>query len=219
MNIKDFMPWVRVIAVEIYRPLPACIMLDDLVQDGMIGLIMAFREFKTDAGIPFNTFAGNKIRWSIMDGLRAGDWAERSVRGRANKLAKTIDKLQSALHREPTKSEIAEALGIRVSDVSSILGEAYGYNFISIDDENLVEIHSIADSNLDPSSIVERRMTYTRALAGLRMLDPKERKAFILRIMCDMSGRQAADEMGISESRVSQLYKSASEKLAEYVSC
>jgi len=51
----------------------------------------------------------------------------------------------------------------------------------------------------------------------LTTLQPNERKAFILRNMCEMSGRQAANEMEISESRVSQLYKSAKEKLANYV--
>ena len=218
MDIKDFMPLVRIIALEILRPLPSNILLDDLVQDGMIGLIMAFREYDADSGIPFHAFAGNKIRWAIMDGLRAGDWAARSVRRRANKVTKAIEKLQALLHREPTKIEIADALGVRVGDITTILGDAYGYNFVRIDDDVQGEAQDIPDSRMEPAAIVEQRNTYSRAVAGLKTLQPNERKAFILRIMCDMSGRQVATEMGLSESRVSQLYKTATGKLADYVS-
>lgn len=217
MDIKDFMPWVRIIALQIHRSLPPNIMLEDLVQDGMIGLIMAFREHDKKSGVVFHTFAGNKIRWAIMDGLRAGDWAQRSVRRRANKVAKTIEKLQSLLHREPSKFEIAETMGVRVDDITAILSEAHGYNFIRIDDGAQEETEDIPDSRMEPSAIVERREAYSRAIAHLKLLQPNERKAFILRVLCDMNGLEAANEMGLSESRVSQLYKSATEKLAEHV--
>lgn len=217
MDIKDFMPWVRIIALEIFRPLPSNILLDDLVQDGMIGLIMAFREYDADSGVPFHAFAGNKIRWAIMDGLRAGDWAEKTVRGRANKVAKATEKLQALLHREPSKKEIADALGVRVDDVTAILGNAYGYNFVRIDNDIQDEAQDIPDLSMEPSGIVERREAYSRAVDCLKKLQPNKRKAFILFIMCDMSGRQAASEMGLNESRVSQLYKVAAGKLANYV--
>ena len=218
MDIKDFMSWVRVIALEILRPLPSNIMLDDLVQDGMIGLIMAFREYDADSGVPFHAFAGSKIRWAIMDGLRAGDWAERSVRRRANKVTKAIEKLQALLHREPAKLEIAEALGVRVDDITTILGDAYGYSFVRIDNSVQGEVEDIPDLRMEPFAIVAGREAYSRAVVCLKTLHPNERKAFILRIMCDMSGRQVATEMGLSESRVSQLYKTATEKLTDYVS-
>ena len=217
MNIKDFMPCVRIIALEIHRPLPANILLEDLIQDGMIGLIMAFREYDPDTGVLFKTFAWNKIRWAIMDGLRCGDWAERSVRKSANKVARAIEQLQSVLHREPSKSEIANALGLRIDDISTILGDAYGYNFMSINDGIEGEPQDIPDTRMEPCTLVERREDYCRALACLKTLPTKQRQAFILRAMSDMSGRQAATEMGLSESRVSQLYKAATERLAGYV--
>lgn len=217
MDIKDFMPLVRIIALNIHRPLPSNIMLDDLIQDGMIGLILAFREHDSESGISFKSFVRNKIQWAIMDGLRAGDWAERTVRGRANKIARAIDSLQTRLQRAPTRKEIATALGIRLDDVTSILSDAYGIDFVEIDNHLTGETQDIPDSSMEPSAIADRRMAYSRAVAGLKTLLPDERKAFVLRAMCDMSGRQAAAEMEISESRVSQLYKAANEKLADYI--
>jgi RNA polymerase sigma factor for flagellar operon FliA len=225
MDIKDFIQWVKIIAQNIHRTLPSNVMLDDLVQDGMIGLIMAFRQHDADGDIPFKTFAGNKIRWAIMDGLRAGDWADKHVRGRANKVVKTTERLQALLHRQPSKKEIADELGVRVDDITTTLSEAYSYSFVRIDegfhgetqdDSIQSEAQDIPDSRMEPSAIAERREIYSRAIAGLQALQPNERKAFILRIMCDMSGQQAATEMKLSESRVSQLYKTATEKLASY---
>jgi RNA polymerase sigma factor for flagellar operon FliA len=215
--LEDLMPWVRVIAQKIHRPLPSNILLNDLVQDGMIGLIMAFREFEAASGVPFHAFAENKIRWAIMDGLRAADWAGRSVRRRASQVSKTSDKLQAVLHRKPSKGEIAEELGVHVEDVATTLSDAYGCHFVRIGGGIDDEVQDIPDTRMDPAVLVERREAYSRAIASLRILLPKERKAFILRIMCEMSGQQAASEMGLGESRVSQLFKTATEKLAHYV--
>jgi RNA polymerase sigma factor for flagellar operon FliA len=226
VDIKEFMPLVRVIAIKIHRSLPSSVILDDLVQDGMVGLILAFREHNADYGVPFHAFAGNKIKWAIMEGLRAGDWADKNVRRRANNVSKAIEKLQAMLLREPTKREIAEELGVRIDDIISILGDAYGYSFVrindgvrseSLSDEEQGETIDIPDSLLEPSVIVERREASSRAVACLKTLQLNERRAFILRVMCDMSGRQAAVEMGLSESRVSQLCKAATQKLASYV--
>lgn len=217
VDIKEFMPWVRVIANKIFRSLPSNIMLDDLVQDGMIGLIMALREYHPDSGIPFHIYARNKIRWAIMDGLRAGDWADKRTRRRANKVANAIEQLQAMLHREPSKREMADALGVRVHDIIAILSDAYGYNFVRIDENFQDEVQDIPDISMEPSSIVERREAYSRAIACLHTLQPNERKAIILRIMCDMSGRQSAIEMSVSESRICQLYKSATGKLSSCI--
>jgi len=217
VDIKDFMPWVKVIAQRIFRTLPSNIMLDDLVQDGMIGLIMALREYNPDLGVSFQTFAGNKIKWAIMDGLRAADWADKHTRRRANKVAKAVEKLQATLHREPSKREMADALGVRVHDVTTILGEAYGFVFVRIDEDIRNEVLEIPDISMEPAAIVERREAYYRAISCLNSLHPSERKAIILRIMCDKTGRQSAAEMRVSESRICQLYRSATEKLARYV--
>jgi RNA polymerase sigma factor for flagellar operon FliA len=217
-DIKDMMPWVKAIAQKIHRPLPACVLLGDLIQDGMIGLIMAFREHRPDSGIPFHVYAGNKIRWAIMDGLRAGDWAGKSVRRRANKITRTMEKLQGMLHRKPTNSEIAHELGVRAEDVATTFTEAYGYSFVRINDMVDGETYDIPDSRSEPSAVAEHREVYAMAMDAMRLLQPNERKVLILRIICEMNGQQAATEMGLTESRVSQLFKAATKKLAGQIS-
>lgn len=197
--------------------MPPHILLEDMIQDGMVGLILAFREYRPECGATFRTYASSRIRWSILDGLRANDWAERSVRSGANKIAKAAEKLQGTLGREPSNSEIAEAMGVRAADVLAMLSEAYGYRFISIGDEVAGEVQDIPDYSSEPSVVAERRQAYSRAIASLKLLDVIERRVFILRILCDMSGRQAACELGLSESRISQLVKSATEKIGEGV--
>lgn len=216
-ELNELIPLVRMIAQKIHRPLPSSVMLNDLIQDGMIGLLTAMSEHDDSLGLPFRVYAENKIRWAILDGLRAGDWAGRSVRRRATKVAKTAAKLQAMLNREPSKQEIADELQVRVDNVASIIGDAHGYSFVRINDALDGENQDIPDSRMEPQPIVEARESYTRALAGLRTLRPSERQAIVLRTLCDMSVQQAAAEMNVSESRISQLCKKATEKLSRYM--
>ncbi len=209
------MPLVRKIAAEMVRAMPSHVMLDDLIQDGSIGLIHAFRAHDAASGVPFHLYAGSRIRWAIQDGLRAEDWASRSVRQGGNKVSKAIDQLQLSLGRRPHMGEIAGALGVRVEDVSAMVGDAYGLEFVRVDDDERPDVQDIPDSSLDPESIVERRMAYSRAVARLQTLTVNERRAFVLRVMCDMSLRQASEELSVTEGRVSQLVKSATKKIAD----
>lgn len=205
------MPLVKKIAAEMVRSLPPSVQLDDLVQDGSVGLINAFRDHDADSGVPFHFYAASRIRWAIQDGLRANDWAARSVRKGANKVSQAFEQLQATLGRRPTEGEVAKALGVRIEDVSAILTDAYGYEFVRLNDE---DSQDIPDNSGEPSAIVERRLAYSRAVACLKTLTVNERRAFIMRVMCEMSVKQAADELGVSEGRVSQLSKVATEKIA-----
>ncbi|OIQ87253.1 RNA polymerase sigma factor FliA [mine drainage metagenome] len=214
MNIREFLPLVKKIATEMVRPLPPNVMLDDLIQNGSIGLINAFREHDADSGMPFHSYAANRIRWAIQDGLRADDWASRSVRRGAGKVSNAMGELQSTLGRKPTQAEIASLLGIRIEDLSAMVSDAFGLEFIRLDDETRPEVQDIPDYSREPSAIVERRMATSRAIACLKSLSVAERRAFILRVMCDMSGREAAVEMQVSASRISQLTKIAGRKLS-----
>lgn len=213
MDVREFMPLVRKIAAEMIRPLPPSVMLDDLIQDGSIGLINAFREHDSASGVPFQLYAASRIRWAIQDGLRTEDWASRSVRKGANKVSKAIEQLQSSLGRKPTQGEVARVLGVRIEDVSAMISDAFGFEFVRLDDEERLDVQDIPDDSREPSVIVERRLAYSRAVACLKNLTVNERRAFILRIMCDMSLRQASVELGVSEGRISQLTKIAGEKI------
>lgn len=217
MDVREFIPLVKKIAAEMIRPLPPSVMLDDLVQDGSIGLINAFREHDSASGVPFHTYAASRIRWAIQDGLRAGDWASRSVRKRANKVTRTIEQLQTSLGRKPTAGEIARVLGVRVEDISTIVSDAFGVEFVRLDDVEHQDVQDIPDDSNEPYAIVERRLDYSRAVACLKILTVNERRAFVLRVMCDMSVRQAAEELGVSTGRISQLAKMAGEKLSACV--
>ena len=197
MEIKNYIPFVKAIAANIHRPLPASIMLDDLVQDGMIGLIMAFRKYDADSGVPFQAFAGQKIKWAILDGLREGDRVAKTTRTQANKVSKAIEQLQATLLRPPSKTEVAKALGVRVGDIMTTLSLAYGNNYIRIDDyfqsvasndDGHDEAIDIPDSRVEPSDIFERQEIYSSTVDHLK-------------------------ELNVSESRISQLNKSVTKKL------
>ena len=215
MDIKEFTPLVRRIALSIKRPMPGNVLLEDLIQDGMIGLIYAFREHDPASGVPFPAYAANRIRWAIMDGLRGADWAARGLRQEANKVARATSLLEARLFRRPSLGELAAELGVRVDDVAAIIGGAYGHEFVSLGDEQQGAPCDIPDLSLEPAAIAERRQEYSLAVACLKTLSSKERRAFILCVMCEMSLAEAALELGVGKSRVSQLHKAAARKLAE----
>lgn len=208
------MPLVKIIALEVHRPLPSSVLLEDLVQDGMLGLIKAFREHRPVNGLVFRTYVGNQVRWAMLDGLRASDWAARSVRSGMNKINRAVLQLRNELGREPSKTEIAVKLGIRVEDVLDILSSAQGPQSMPAGDAEPGGLEEVTGSESDPADIFERRQAHSRAVACLKQLQKMERRAYILRELCEMSGRQAAQELGVSESRISQLCKLARTKIA-----
>ena len=90
---------VRRIAHHLAARLPASVEVDDLIQAGMIGLIEASRSYDPDQGASFETYASIRIRGSMIDEIRRGDWVPRSVRARAREIEKVHAKLEHRLHR------------------------------------------------------------------------------------------------------------------------
>lgn len=214
LDIKEFMPLVKVIAGEIHRFLPSNVMLEDLIQDGMLGLFKAYRERPVDCELPLRTYLSNQVRWAIQDGLRAADWASRSVRGGMNKINKVTLQLRHDLGKEPSKTEIAVALGLPLEDVFAILSVAQGTQFVRINDTEQEGVFDIPDLTSDPALIVERRQARTLAYDCLSKLKTMERRAYILRELCEISGSEVARELGVSEARISQLCNAVHNKIS-----
>ena len=96
--IAKHAPLVKKIAHHLLARLPASVQVDDLIQAGMIGLLEAAKKYESTKGATFETYAGIRIRGSMMDEVRKGDWVPRSVRQKASHLDAVANKLQSKLH-------------------------------------------------------------------------------------------------------------------------
>ena len=112
-QLMNYLPLVKYIAGRIAIGLPKSVELDDLINAGVVGLIEAYNNFDKSKGVKFESYASMRIRGSILDELRAIDWAPRSTRARSRQVEKAIASLENRLGRSPTEEEIAVKDGKR----------------------------------------------------------------------------------------------------------
>ena len=98
---------VNKIAYHLMARLPASVLADDLIQSGMIGLLEAARNFDVNKGASFETFAGIRIRGAMLDEMRRGDWAPRSVHRNARKIAEAISSVEARVGRDANDTVLA----------------------------------------------------------------------------------------------------------------
>src|SRR3982751_173317 len=117
-------PLVRYIAERLLQTLPKSIELDDLVSAGLFGLMDAIRGFDPDRNIKFKTYCTTRIRGSILDQLRSQDWVPRLVRLKAGRIDKALQRLTGEYGREPTHTELAQALSMEHGELSMEISSA-----------------------------------------------------------------------------------------------
>src|SRR5436190_18377338 len=110
--VREHLPLVHYAVSEMAAKVPRHVSRDDLVSAGMAGLAQAARSFDPDRGISFDRCASTRIRGALLDELRDRDWASRSVRSKARKVANATDDLTAQFGRTPTSNEVAEHLGM-----------------------------------------------------------------------------------------------------------
>ncbi len=126
---------VKRIAYHLAGRLPASVEVDDLIQAGMLGLLEAAANYSEGRGASFETYAGIRIRGAMLDGLRKLDWAPRSVHRKARAVAKAIREIESEYGREARDVEVAERMGMKLSDYHRIVEDSAGCQISSLTTE------------------------------------------------------------------------------------
>jgi RNA polymerase sigma factor for flagellar operon FliA len=204
--IESNLPLVGHLVREAMARLPQHINRDDLTSAGMTALVLAAQAFQSDKGVPFARFAAIRIRGALLDELRSMDWASRSVRGRSREMEATRIELTTVLGRSPSHEELANALGISVSELDSINADVQRASVLSI--EGFAPETGAAmtpDTERGPEQLLidRERLGYLHDAIN----ELPERLAHVVRSYF-FEQRQMADiaaELGVTESRVSQL--------------
>jgi RNA polymerase sigma-B factor len=183
--------------------------LEDLVQVGAVGLIKASDRFDPDRGVSFSTFATPAVEGEIRRHL--GDHTApvripRELRRMTGQLRYCRAKLESSLGRAPTQPELARALGVEERDVERALQAERARNSVSLPQEGGPEVPSAGE----PMAESDARVLLER---GARVLDERERRIVFLRFHADMTERDIASTVGISQTHVSRLLGGALDKL------
>jgi len=205
--VREHLPLVHYVVAEVAHRLPNHVSRSDLVSAGMLGLAQAARSFDPDRGVAFDRFASTRIRGALLDELRGRDWASRSVRSRARGMQAATEDLTSRLGRTPTPDEVAEQLDLPVDAVHKLLDDVHRatvLNYESLVVDGDAESFLSAEEETPEEAILarERRGYLTDAVATL----PERLRLVVVGYFFEERSMQdLADELGVSESRVSQL--------------
>ena len=216
--VQRFAPLVKRIAYHLMARLPSSVQVDDLVQNGMMGLLDAISRFEAGMGAQFETYAAQRVRGAMLDGLRENDWLPRSLRRDFRRIEEAIAQLEQQYGRAPAEKELAAALGMSLGEYQKMLQDTRGHQLISFEDmveegeEDFLERHLTDDSG-EPSKILEDEALRRILVQGIEALPEREKMMMALYYEQDLNLREIGEVMGVTESRVCQLHSQAVARL------
>jgi RNA polymerase sigma factor for flagellar operon FliA len=207
-HLLAYAPLVKRIARQLNSQVSGSIGREDMEQIGLMGLLEALRRYGTpDAG--FASYAGLRVRGAILDELRRQDWRPRAVRQDSHKMRDAVRALTRKLGREPNDKEAAEALGVSQEEWRQFLLDDCAEELLSFD-EILQEATEQAHSAPGP----EQQYMVRRSLEqALNALNEKEQRVVQMIYEFELSYKEIAAVLDLSDARVCQLNKSALAKM------
>lgn len=212
--VQRYVPLVKRLAYHLLSRLPASVQFEDLVQNGMIGLLDALDRYQDGFGAQFETYATQRIRGAMLDGLRENDWLPRSLRSELRRVEAAIAKLEHEFGRAPSERELADALSMSLADYQHLLQEARGHQLVYFEDlsgegdADFLERH-LTDTTADPANILEDADLKAHLVDAIAHLPEREKLMMALYYEQDLNLREIGEIMGVTESRVCQLHSQA----------
>jgi RNA polymerase sigma factor for flagellar operon FliA len=205
--VREHLPLVQYVVSEVAHRVPSHVSRSDLVSAGMLGLAQAARSFDPERGIAFDRFASTRIRGALLDELRGRDWASRSVRARARGLQAAHEELTNRLGRTPTPEEVARMLDVPLDTVHKLVDDVHRATVLNYDSlvlEGDAESF-IANEDAGPEDTILDRERKAYLMDSVHALPERLQRVVIGYFFEERSMQELADELGVSESRISQL--------------
>ncbi|MFX3632941.1 MAG: FliA/WhiG family RNA polymerase sigma factor [Candidatus Pristimantibacillus sp.] len=213
--IEQYLPLVDYVTNRMAIGLPKNVSKDDLASNGVMGLIDAIEKFDYCRGNQFETYASWRIRGSIIDGLRQGDWVPRSIREKAKKIEEAYQKLEQLYSRSVTDAEISIYLEVSEKEFTTMLHEIAITTVCSLEDpireeESETRLSLLVDERAkNPDHKVHEFYLKDSLTSGIEKLTEKERTVVSLFYFEELSLSEIAEVMSLSPSRISQLHSKA----------
>lgn len=219
INVEDYAPLVKRIAHHMMMRMPASVQVDDLIQAGMIGLLEASRKYDGSRGASFETYAGIRIRGAIVDEMRRGDWAPRSVHRNARRVSEAIGTVEARMGRDASDAEVAEELGVDSDEYFKMLKDTsssrlFSYEETFADDGDAQSVDSdVSLPFITPLEGVSRDSLKQSLVQAITQLPERERLVLALYYDEELNLKEIGQIIGVSESRVSQIHSQAALRL------
>ncbi len=215
--VEQYAGLVKRIAHHLKGRLPPSVQLDDLVQAGMIGLIEASKNYDGGKGASFDTYAGIRIRGAMLDEIRRGDWAPRSVHRNSRRIADAIHEVEKETGRDAKDTEIAAKMDLSIDEYHQVLSDVSHGRIIGIEDLGVSEDALRPDEQQEDLNTPFEGLKsehFQLALAGALKGLP-ERESLVLSLYYDeeLNLKEIGHVIGVSESRVSQIHSQAMHRL------
>jgi len=220
-RIRKHLYLVDILVGRMVTQVPSFMNRDDMKSAGMFGLLDAANRFDPSKQILFKTFAEYRIRGAILDEMRKLDWFSRSLRDKQSKIEKAILNLELSLGRDPEDFEVAKAMGISLHDYHAMLTEVSHLGCVSLNEtldhsqEGRSFIDSLTNDHSDasPGARIEKQQLTQKIAEILKLLSEKERLVISLYYYEELTQKEIAEVLELSEGRVSQLHSQALIKL------
>ncbi|MBN1225613.1 MAG: FliA/WhiG family RNA polymerase sigma factor [Deltaproteobacteria bacterium] len=208
---------VKYIVDRLAFKLPSNISKEELTSAGAIGLLDAIDKFKPEIGSKFETYAEHRIKGAILDELRKMDWVSRSIRKDIQRIENAISQLRFTLKREPDDLEVAQELGVDIETYYKMTNRAWGARLLSLEElfpDGLAPKFSkqVSDtpSPFDELNTKELKQNISKALSSL---GENEQLVISLYYYDELTLKEIAKVLNLTESRISQIHSKAIIKL------
>ena len=216
--VAEFLPKIKSWTIRLKGTLPDSVDVDDLFSAASIGLIESMDRFDKSRNVSFSTYAERRIKGAKLDSLRNLDFLPRNVRTRLKALDAAVNELSGKLGRKPTVQEIIENTEYSEEDIYRLMGLQENEKMLSLDEtvgdsEAASLVDFVRSTGLTPEDEVMKNNLTERMAEEIDKLSEKERQVVTLYYYEELTMKEVAEVLDITESRVSQIHTSAMQKL------
>jgi RNA polymerase sigma factor for flagellar operon FliA len=216
--VLEHLPLVKAIAIRVHENLPVHVDLDDLIHAGVLGLFDAVTKYDSAKNVAFHAYAKHRIKGAILDSLRQLDWASRDLRKRQKQVESVSHALAAKLGRTPLDGEIAEEMGLSTDRWHRMQMELRSIGTVSAttradpDFDRAMDFPATAE--LQPDRMCGHRQLQVTLARAIGKLPRRYQKVVFLYYSDELTMKEIGELMGVNESRVSQIHKTALKKMA-----
>jgi len=217
--VRRFVPLVKRIAYHLMARLPANVQFEDLLQNGMLGLLDALERFEEGFGAQFETYATQRIRGAMLDELRGNDWMSRGDRRHQRSIEAAVRALEQRHGRAPSEGEIAAEMGMKLADYQELLGKVRGTQLVCLEDmsgddgdDDYLDRHVASDAH-NPLALLQDQRMRMALVEAIKNLPEREQYVMSMYYEHDMNLKEIAAVLGVTESRVCQLHSQSIARL------